>query len=111
MDSSTTIRSTTSGKRSGTTTSTCRESSRSPRTTDRLPLVRVPRPPGGDGFANHRLQHFLVHVGELLDVKAALASGVLAELGKQRLRVAGPHHGVKNGCGLTRRKTYYRHVA
>ena len=51
-------------------------------------LARVPRSLGGNGFDDHVLQHFLVHIGQFLDVEAALAGRVLAELGEQRLGIA-----------------------
>jgi hypothetical protein len=51
----------------------------------KLPLARVPRPYFGDGLDDQRLQHRLVHISEFLDVEAALANGVPAELGEQRL--------------------------
>jgi hypothetical protein len=35
--------------------------------------------PTGYCFGCHRLQHFLVYIGEFLDVDAAFTSGVLAE--------------------------------
>ena len=51
------------------------------------PKKRLSRP-SGDGFRDHGLQHFLVHILKPLDVKAALASGVLAEFSQQRFRIA-----------------------
>jgi hypothetical protein len=42
-----------------------------------------PRPLGSGGFEGHGLQHLLVHISELLNVEAALAGGVLAELRQQ----------------------------
>jgi hypothetical protein len=51
----------------------------------KLPLARVPRPYFGDGLDDECLQHRLVHISQFLDVEAALADGVLAELGEQRL--------------------------
>src|SRR5271157_1121759 len=74
------------------------------RTSRGLPSVRLLRALGGDGFHDLRLQHLLVHVGELLDVEAALAGAVLAE-------VAGIRHAVENECGLTRRKSDQRRIA
>src|SRR6266436_1255498 len=74
-------------------------------------LARVPRSYGGNGFDDQCFQYFLVHISELLDVEAALAGSVLAELCEQRPRVAVPGHAVQNGCGLTWRKPDKRHIA
>ena len=52
-----------------------------------------------------------VHISELLDVEAALAGRVLAELCEQRLRVTEPGHVIQSGCGLAGRKADKRHVA
>src|SRR5260221_1477358 len=74
-------------------------------------LARVPRSYGGNGFDDQCFQNFLVNICELLDVEAALAGGVLAELCDQRLRVAGRGRVIQNGRRFTRRKTDKRHVA
>jgi hypothetical protein len=60
---------------------------------------------GGDGFDGQSIQHFLVHIGEFLDIEARLAGGVLPELRKQRLRAAEPGQIIKNDCSFARRKT------
>src|ERR1700693_1846271 len=73
--------------------------------------VQAPRSHRSDSFEDHRLQHLLVHISELLDVEAALAGRVLAELREQRLGVAESGHAVQNICGLARRKTDQRHIA
>src|SRR5207237_6534642 len=62
-------------------------------------------------FDDQCLQHLLVHIGEFLDVEAALAGSVLAEPSEQRLSVAEPCQAIENGRGLTRRKTGKRHIA
>src|SRR5258708_36509752 len=78
---------------------------------DLLHSIRVPRSFGGEGFDHQRLQDLLIHIGELFDVKAALAGGLLAEPAEQRLRVAGPRHPAENRCSLTWRKTGHGLVA
>jgi hypothetical protein len=56
----------------------------SPRQALGLPRARwvggLPSSSGGDGFEDQRLQHLLVYISELLDIEAALAGRVLAEL-------------------------------
>jgi hypothetical protein len=47
------------------------------------------RPLCGDRFNYQFLQHFLVHVGEIFDVKAALAGGVFPQIGEQRYALLG----------------------
>src|SRR5664280_421568 len=64
-----------------------------------------------DGFDHQGLQHLLVDIRKRLDIEAALAGRMLAELCEQRLRVAETGHVVQNSCGLTRRKTDKRHIA
>src|SRR5271157_3686514 len=80
-------------------------------TEDSISLFRAPCSRGSNGFGGHSLQHLLVHISELLDVNAALASGVLAELFEHRLGVAGRVHAIQHICRLTRRKTDQRHIA
>ena len=65
-------------------------------------LFSVANPAGGQGLLDHGFQHLLIYIRELLDVEAAFASGVLAELSQQRLGVAETDHVVQNSCGLTR---------
>ena len=67
--------------------------------------------PGCDGFYDQGLQHLSIHIGELLDVEAAPAGGVLAELSQQLIGIAKPRHAIENGGGLTRRKTGQRGIA
>ena len=57
-------------------------------------LAQMPRSRDGDGFDDQRLQHFLVHIGEIRDVEATLTGGVLAKIIEQRLRVAEPSHAI-----------------
>src|SRR5664279_1834467 len=71
----------------------------------------MPRSSGGDGFDDQSLQHFLVYISELLDVEAAFAGRVLAELCEQRFGAAKPGHAIQNDCGLTWRKSDQRHIA
>jgi hypothetical protein len=54
---------------------------------------RLPRPPG-DGFNGHGFQHFLVHISQLFDVDAALASGVFAEFGSIASESPSPYKAV-----------------
>ncbi len=65
-------------------------------------LARVPSPQCGNGFDDHRLQDFLVHVGELFDVETGSAGGVFAEFGEQRLSAFEPHQAIENGCSFSR---------
>jgi hypothetical protein len=53
----------------------------------------------------------LIHTGELLNVDANLASGVLAEFSEQHLSAAESSHHIKNNYSLTRRETSERHIA
>ena len=49
---------------------------------------------GCNGLDCHRLQHLLVHISELLDIEAAFAGRVLAELWEESLGLAGRDHAV-----------------
>src|SRR5271154_3083963 len=73
--------------------------------------LAFPRARGSNRLYDHGLQYFMVHVGEFLDVEAALASGVLAELGQQRLGVVGASYAVENRRGFARREADNRHIA
>src|ERR1700674_403914 len=77
----------------------------------RLPLARVPRSHGADGFDDQSLQHFWIHISEFLDVEAALAGRVRAHLCEQRPKLAELGHTIQNSGGLSRRKTDKWHIA
>ena len=44
-------------------------------------LASVPSSAGGEGFSDQAFQHLLIYISKLLDIEAAFAGRVLAELG------------------------------
>src|SRR5215469_4365450 len=65
-------------------------------------LICVRSSTGSEGFSDHGFQHSLIYISELLDIEAALAGGVLAELGQERLGIAERDDVIQNSCGLAR---------